>query len=202
MFERMLFCKPSLFVTLSVAIVVSGDFVENATDASAQESKTADITKALRPYSKVAITHYNSGVKLHQSGFLSRSIQEYQAAINADCRMAEAWSNMGVIYANQREISDALKNALAANPNDATLLNCYGVVLSALGKSDDAIDQFRQAIARCPTFRSSYYNLAFALRRKGCPKEAKTVLAKAAKDLGEESEQKLHFPLVIPAPLQ
>ncbi len=127
-------------------------------------SRADDLTK--RPYSEEAVKHYNRGVELHQSGFLNQAIAEYRAAIEADDRMEEAWSNLGNIYAAQKSFtksSEALQKALSLKPDRPTTLNVYGTVLYARGKVEEAKEKWRQAIKIDPKFASAYHNLGNAL---------------------------------------
>lgn len=118
-----------------------------------------------KSYVEEAIKHYNRGVELHQSGFLNQAIAEYKGAIEADSRMEEAFSNLGVIYAAQRNYPrarEAFQTALSLKPNRPTTLNGLGTVLYAQGHIKEAKDKWRQVLAADPAFASAYYNLGNA----------------------------------------
>ncbi len=122
-----------------------------------------------RPYAEAAVKHYNRGVELHQSGFLNQAIAEYRGAIEADSRMEEAYSNLGLIYAAQRNYSkavDAFNKALVLKPGRPTTLNGLGTVLYARGKVQEAMEKWKQAIATDPNFASAYYNMGNALENE------------------------------------
>jgi len=126
--------------------------------------KSDDTTK--RTYNEDALKHYNRGVELHQSGFLNQAIAEYRAAIEADDRMEEGWSNLGGIYAAQKSYTkaiEAFQKALILKPDRPTTLNGYGTVLYAKGRIEDAKEKWLQATQVDPKFASAYYNMGTAL---------------------------------------
>jgi len=90
-----------------------------------------------RPYAKEAVQHYNEAVRLHQSGFLSQAESEYKAAIEADGRMEQAWSNLGVVYIAQKDLEaarNALRKSIFLNPNQSLNFKRYAQVLDAMGE--------------------------------------------------------------------
>lgn len=118
-----------------------------------------------RPYAEAAVKHYNRGVELYQSGFLNQAISEYRSAIDADPRMEESYSNLGLIYVAQRNYAkaiDAFNKALALKPGRPTTLNGLGAVLYARGKVAEAMKTWKEAIANDPNFASAYYNMGNA----------------------------------------
>jgi len=135
-----------------------------------------------KPYAKEAVEHYNRGIELHTSGFMSQAISEYRAAIEADPRMEEAFSNLGVIYAaqhNYAKAKDAFTEALKLKPNRPTTLNGLGTVLYAQHKFDEAKDKWLQAVTIDPNFSSAYYNMGNAYESENKLQEAKKAFAQA-----------------------
>jgi tetratricopeptide (TPR) repeat protein len=146
---------------------------------SPQDTKETATIKDHRPYAKDAVNHYNAGVEAHQHGFVSRAVTEYKAAIEADNRMEEAYSNLGVIYAAQHSYDKALEcfqRALQLVPNRSTTLNGLGSILYGMGRVDEAIEKWRRVIEIDPNFKAAYYNLAKALKETGHGDEAQKVL--------------------------
>lgn len=130
-----------------------------------QPAKPAEAEEK-RPYAEAAVKHYNRGVELHQSGFLNQAITEYRAAIETEPRMEEAHSNLGLIYAAQRNYTKAIEafnKALSLKPARPKTLNGLGTVLYARGKVAEAMEKWKQAIAIDPQFASAYYNMGNAL---------------------------------------
>ena len=134
------------------------------------------------PYSEEAMKHYNRGVELHQSGFLNQAITEYKAAIEADNRMEEAYSNLGVIYAAQRNYpraKDAFSTALSLKPKRPTALNGLGTVLYAQGHVKEAKEMWLKVLAIDPKFASAYYNIGNACESEKDFGEALSIYAQA-----------------------
>ncbi len=152
---------------------------------SEQPSNNATLPAAKldkKPYSDEAIKHYNRGVELHQSGFLNQAIAEYKLAIEADERMEQAYSNLGVIYAAQHnypKAKDAFLKAISLRPNRPTTLNGLGTVLYAQGHVDEAKEQWKLAISVDPNFSSAYYNIGNALESERKLNEATDAYVKA-----------------------
>ncbi len=185
----------SLSSTLSLASVSGANFNNSSSLSQAQAAnKTlvaaksqADAPPAApvdskKPYSAAAVEHYNRAIDLHQSAFLKQAIAEYQAAIAADPRMEEAYSNLGVIYAAQHnypKAKEAFTQALALKPNRPTTLNGLGTVLYAQKKFDEAKDKWMQAVTVDPNFSSAYYNMGNALETENKLEEAKKIFVRA-----------------------
>ena len=135
-----------------------------------------------KPYAEDAIKHYNRGVELHQSGFLNQAITEYKAAIEADGRMEEAFSNLGVIYAAQRNYPrarEAFTTALSLKPKRPTTLNGLGTVLYAQGHIKEAKEKWLQALAVDPGFASAFYNIGNACESEKNFPEALNIYSQA-----------------------
>jgi tetratricopeptide (TPR) repeat protein len=158
-------------------------------------------------YAQEAIKHYNRGVELHQAGFLNQAIVEYKAAIDADNRMEEAFSNLGVIYAAQRNYpraKEAFSEALKLKPNRPTTLNGLGTVLYAQGQIEEATEKWKEALVADPRFASAYYNMGNAyegeknlLQAKACYLKAIVVvptMADAYFRLGNIMNKEHHYP--------
>lgn len=122
-----------------------------------------------RPYKDEAIKHYNKGVEFHQKAALNSAIMEYKAALAADGRLEEAYSNLGLIYCSQKNYSqalDAFKKALALKPARPYTLNGLGTVLYAKGKLQEAMEKWQQAVDIDPRFDSAYVNMGNALEQE------------------------------------
>jgi tetratricopeptide (TPR) repeat protein len=155
---------------------------DNDKAASASEEAKTTQPDDKRPYAEAAVKHYNRGVELHQSGFLNQAVAEYRGAIDADSRMEEAYSNLGLIYAAQRNYSkaiDAFSKALALKPGRPTTLNGLGTVLYARGKVKEAMEKWKQAIEADPNFASAYYNMGNAYENEKDPASALDAYVKA-----------------------
>lgn len=133
-------------------------------------------------YNEEAIKHFNKGHELQNSGFLNQAITEYQAAIAAEPRLEEAFSNLGILYTRQKSYNKAgesFQKALALRPDRPTSMNGYGTVLYARGKSEEAKQLWKKAISLDPKFGAAYFNLGNALENEHKPLEAIEQYAKA-----------------------
>lgn len=145
-----------------------------------------------KQYAEDAVKHYNRGVEFHQNGSLNQAIQEYKAAIVADGRLAEAYSNLGAVYLAQKsydKAAEAFNKALALKPDKPTTLNGLGNALYARGKAAEAKDKWAKAVEIDPSFGSAYYNMGNALESE---KDDKAALAEYMKAI--EANPKVTMP--------
>jgi tetratricopeptide (TPR) repeat protein len=158
-------------------LCTSNVYPENET-TTAPQAGTHARTGKLDPS---AVEHYNRAVELHQKGFLNQAISEYRAAVDADDRLQQAWSNMGGVYMAQRKDDEALaafQKAMALNPKSPVTLSCYGQSLYNVGRFKEAVETWKQTLDLDPKFKSCAYSLATALRKLGHPAEAEDVINK------------------------
>jgi tetratricopeptide (TPR) repeat protein len=177
--------RPSAYTLMVLAKKEQTDEGKAETPAASESgAKKAPGKKAAdkTPYTDEAMKHYNRGVELHQSGFLNQAISEYKAAIDADNRMEEAYSNLGVIYAAQRNYpraKDAFSTALSLKPKRPTALNGLGTVLYAQGHVKEAKEMWLKVLAVDPKFASAYYNIGNACESEKSFGEALSIYAQA-----------------------
>jgi tetratricopeptide (TPR) repeat protein len=114
------------------------------------------------PYNKAAVEHYNEAIKLHKAGFLSKAIFEYQAAIDEDIRVVEAWTNLGVIYGiqkNYKAATNSFDHALEISPENLVALNGYATCLYEMGRREEALKVLQTALKVSPNFKPTLVNL-------------------------------------------
>jgi len=75
-----------------------------------------------------------------------------------------ARANAAMAAGRNQEAVGFLGRALAIRPREAAVLNLRGSLLGALGRFDEAIADFRNAIAQAFTNADFHYNLAYALQ--------------------------------------
>jgi Tfp pilus assembly protein PilF len=83
------------------------------------------------------------------------------------------WADWGVLALRQRNFdlsANRLERALELAPQEAHISNLLGMLDSARGRSDNAIDNFRKAARLDPTDVRNLYALALEYERKGGPK--------------------------------
>jgi tetratricopeptide (TPR) repeat protein len=114
---------------------------------------------------KAALALYNSAVKAHLNGNLPKAIQDYKGAVAANPELAEAHSNLGLIYNQQHQYAQAVtefRKALAINPKDAITYNGIGAALRAQKDLSGAINNWQTAVSLDPKLATAHYNLGVA----------------------------------------
>jgi Tfp pilus assembly protein PilF len=128
--------------------------------AAASEPETTTIDK-----NKLATAKYNEAVKAHLAGKLPEAIAAYKDALAANPELAEAHSNLGLIYNQQHKYELAVsefQRALAVNPKDAITYNGIGAALRAQKDLPGAIKNFQTAVSLDPKLATAHYNLGVA----------------------------------------
>jgi tetratricopeptide (TPR) repeat protein len=116
-------------------------------------------------FSDEAIEHYNAAVRAHLDGKLTEAITEYKEAIDADEKISEAYSNLGLIYNQLHKYDLAMvefHKALALNSKDAITYNGIGAAMRAKNNLPAAIKIWQTAITIDPNLASAHYNLGTA----------------------------------------
>lgn len=136
-----------------------------ASSVAAEDAASDDTQDKKGAYSVEAIKHYNRGVELQQTGYLTLAIKSYLAAIEADKRIEEAYTNLGLIYLAQKSFTkaqEAFTKALELKPNTLNSLNGLGSILYAKGKTDEAMEKWKKTLEIDPNFASAHFNIGVA----------------------------------------
>ncbi len=144
-----------------------------ATETAAVETPQAPAAPAAPPAApeisadanQQALALYNSAVKAHLSGNLAKAIADYKGALAANPELAEAHSNLGLIYNQQHQYPVAVsefRKALAINPKDAITYNGIGAALRAQRDLLGAIKNWQTAVSLNPKLATAHYNLGVA----------------------------------------
>lgn len=139
--------------------------VETPSAAATQpEGKKVEATVA-NGGKQEAVKLYNKAVQLHLSGKLPDAIGVYKEALQADSGLAEAHSNLGLIFNQQHNYAEALtefRKALAINPRDAITYNGIGAALRAEKDLLGAVKNWQTAVSLDPKLATAHYNLGTA----------------------------------------
>jgi adenylate cyclase len=137
-------------------------------------------------YYALGVAHIASvwlGISNSPRESLKRAIELYRKAISLDDSLAVAHAGLGYSLAMVREYDQSIahgERAMALEPNTAAVLNAYGGILYFVGRREEAIPIFRQALRLNPKAPNYYYrNLGGALRDSGQYDEAIAVAKKA-----------------------
>lgn len=95
--------------------------------------------------------------------------------LEAQCLRHEAEARDEIGKKAYARAAKALRAAIGVDPDRAVLHNDLGVVLSLMGKTDEAVQEYEQAVAlnerlvdrRTPEWTTSWFNLGAALRKQG-----------------------------------
>lgn len=138
-----------------------------------------------------AVHLYNRAVRNHLTGKLQEAIADYKAALAANSSLAEAHSNLGLIYNQQHDYGQALsefRKALAISPKDAITYNGIGAALRAEHDLVGAIKNWQTAVSLDPHLATAHYNLGTAYELQKDPDRALAAYKQAVKNdyrLGE-----------------
>lgn len=126
---------------------------------------TAPADTKVAPSPKDAVKLFNTAVNFHLTGKLGDAIEAYKAAIASNPDLAQAHSNLGLIYNQQHNYAGALvefRKALAINPKDAITYNGIGAALRAERDLVGAVKNWQTAVSLDPSLATAHYNLGTA----------------------------------------
>ncbi|MCX7010459.1 MAG: tetratricopeptide repeat protein [Kiritimatiellaeota bacterium] len=113
-----------------------------------------------------AVQAYNRARQYQSQQDYTAAITYYRAALTNDPGMANAWFNLGLIYAERNDIPnqrDAYENAIAAEPT--MIAARYNLALLLLGEHerDEALTHLREIVRLQPDNADAHYVLGYAL---------------------------------------
>ncbi len=129
------------------------DYAEQlqALEKERQEFVLSDCKRRLERYPSDLTLRFEYGQLLFQSGRIQEAIQELQKAQNNPSKRIQSLYYLGLCFAQRRmhdlaarTFQNAIKEKALFDDEKKELLYALGVSLDALGKKDDAIEQFKQ----------------------------------------------------------
>jgi tetratricopeptide (TPR) repeat protein len=135
--------------------------------------------------------HYNYANLLSQQGDLDQAEAHYQAALQLQPSLVEAWYNLGALEAKRGKTQEAAQDyaaALRIKPDYVEAHLSLGALLAGQKKLDEAIVQFQAAIQAAPDKADAHFNLAAALNAKGDFAGAATQFGEACRLRPEDVE--------------
>jgi Flp pilus assembly protein TadD len=134
----------------------------------------------------LANTHDNSiaenglGRALKDKGDLDDAITHFRKAVETCTNCSDVYNNLGNAFAAKDNWEEAITwyqaTIKGASKPDARNHNNLGISLAKVGRTDEAVTQFREAVRLDPDFPDAHYNLGMLLLALDQPNEATTQL--------------------------
>jgi tetratricopeptide (TPR) repeat protein len=122
------------------------------------------------------------------------ALKNYTTAVEKGPRFLEAYSALGRLYADLNYLDqsvqvlhEALKVALPGTEEEAQAHHLLGTVYQQQKKFDDAIREFKAALAVVPGMRDALFSLGWTYQLQGNKEEAKRYLQKFVDVAGAEA---------------
>jgi tetratricopeptide (TPR) repeat protein len=130
------------------------------------ETEKRAVTAAPAGLNQAAQKHFKLANTLYEQKNVDEAIKEYNRAIAANAKFADAHYGLGLAYKARPDLDNAIsswRKALRYDPNiyqaHAELANAY----MALDKFDDAVAEYTALIASRPNFAEAYFGLGTVL---------------------------------------
>jgi tetratricopeptide (TPR) repeat protein len=128
---------------------------------------------------KAAPDHFDAlnmlGAVKAQLGHMGEAHRLFSAAVKTNPRVAGAWANLGqvlhVLKRNQEAV-ECLDKARELAPDDVAILNQHANALLSAGRVEEALDEFRQVLARMPQHTEARANSGVAHAALGASEQA------------------------------
>jgi tetratricopeptide (TPR) repeat protein len=161
-------------------------------------------SRPVRPSQAIAAAddraHYNLGLAFRQKGYYAEALHEYQLALDRGEDRQLALRAMGEVHLLVRDFAAALTiydTLLHEEPQAPKLWNERGVVLHQMGRGDDALVCYRQAVEVDPKYALAWNNLGVALAQQGQSDEAIAALRQAQQLQPEITAARLNLALLL-----
>ncbi len=119
---------------------------------------------------------FERAMQLYQKAQVSQMCQELEKLLqSAEDNYAEyiRWGDEAYQRGDLQTAEACFRHVLNARPNYADVRNRLGVVLTALGRDEEAVDQFISAIRINPRYVEAHINLAITYYELGYAEQAK-----------------------------
>lgn len=119
------------------------------------------VNKALKVDEHLARAYYIKGSIYRESGDTARAISSLETAIEQDNNYIDAFHDLGIIYAAKKNplALEYYNNALRINPSSQELLYARAKLLQDLGKTEQAIAEYENLLAKFKACDMCHYNL-------------------------------------------
>lgn len=151
--------------------------IQHAINLAIQHHTAGDFPKAESLYQQVLMTDPNQHVALHLLGVIAHQVGKNDVAVDLIIKAltikpsyAEAHFNLGNVFKELKQWSDAAASyqaAIANKPSFAEAHSNLGLIFEELHKLDAALTSHQKAIAINPKHADFQYNWAVALQKVG-----------------------------------
>lgn len=119
------------------------------------------VNKALKLDENSARAYYIKGTIYKESGDTARAVSSFETATDQDNKFADAFYDLGVIYAARRNplAMEYYNNALRINPTSTEMLYGRAKLLQDIGKTDEAITEYEAILKKDQACDRCLYNL-------------------------------------------
>jgi protein O-mannosyl-transferase len=175
-------------------LIVTGLTVDSYFQTSSWRDSETLWRQALANTSNNYIAHNNLGNVVMKKGRLDEAAVNYRKALEICTNCPEVYNNLGHVLARKGDWINAVTAYRAAlrswpNPN-AHNNNNLGIGLAKVGKRDEAVEQFREALRIDGDYREAHCNLALVLLELGRRDEAVAHLRDALRLKPDDAEVK------------
>lgn len=154
---------------------------------------TAILLSGVAVCQPTAQNHFQQGLSLSQQGRLHEAIPHFTKALELDPRLSDAAFNLSLALLQTERPAEALAVLDKHPAASADYFALKGAVLNALGRSPEAAQALRRAVAIDPNNPDTLYDLVLTLLHIDGAKEAETLLARARPRFPKEA--KIHAAL-------
>lgn len=147
-----------------------------------------------------AEAHYDLGTAFRRRGLFKQALAEYRLALETGEnreRVLEAMAETHLLDGDYRTAYDELGMVLAEDVDTARVWNERGVAAHQLGRIEEAIDCYRKALGRDPSYGFALNNLSVALVAGGREDEALEALERSVELESTSSVPALNFGLLL-----
>lgn len=133
----------------------------------------------------LAVAHTAMAIVYNQGGYLNEAVHHYRQAIEDDSSHVDAYTNLGQVYNDTEEFeksADAYEKVLTLSPPEDQLHRIHlnlGVSYMGMDRIDDAITEWKRAVALSPGYMDAYMNLGTAYQNKNMPDSTRAVWERA-----------------------
>jgi tetratricopeptide (TPR) repeat protein len=119
------------------------------------------VNKALKINDRSAKAYYLKGSIYRESGDTGRAISSLETAIEQDIKYENAFIDIAVMYSARKNpiALEYYNNAIKINPYNENTIYARAKLLQDLGKTDEAIIEYKSILSKNKNCENCYYNL-------------------------------------------